>query len=393
VAIGTKRAGQNQIEVWSRAAKKMTASVPTPDSGVLLAVTPDGRFVILSTRPGSESSIRDEMQVYDMAAKVIVSRSALDVRDAVVTPTGQHLIASLQEGENVMDVWELGQEGGAGLAIGHEGKVIAVGLAPPGVLATIGENGEKLIIRAWDVRTRLEMPERRAEVTGTGAVFAPDDQSFAVMGDGGVEVRRVDQPEPVAKFAYAKPANVVWSPDGRYLAAQKDRDVVVWDLRTRQAIGQLALPEPPISLALTTGGDSLAAVFSAGVSRAGERHYGKLWKVANGEVLKSFEPSTGENYWEMLNLTDILDEVKTSSALSAVADKTGKAQDDHPVAHDQESRYLVTINDRNTVRVWLLRQDDLIEEACRRLPRNLSEGEWREYVGDAAYRKTCPELP
>jgi len=63
------------------------------------------------------------------------------------------------------------------------------------------------------------MPERVAQVTGTHAVFAPDGQSFAVMGDGGLEVSRVDHPEPVAKFAYASPEAVVWSPDGRYLAA------------------------------------------------------------------------------------------------------------------------------------------------------------------------------
>jgi hypothetical protein len=56
-------------------------------------------------------------------------------------------------------------------------------------------------------------------------------------------------------------------------------------------------------------------------------------------------------------------------------------------------RYLATISDSNTVRVWFLRQDDLIEEACRRLSRNLSEEDWRRYVGDDAYRKTCPKLP
>ena len=38
-------------------------------------------------------------------------------------------------------------------------------------------------------------------------------------------------------------------------------------------------------------------------------------------------------------------------------------------------------------------QVDLIAEACRRLPKNLSEQEWRELVGDDEYRKTCPELP
>lgn len=35
----------------------------------------------------------------------------------------------------------------------------------------------------------------------------------------------------------------------------------------------------------------------------------------------------------------------------------------------------------------------LIEIACSRLGRNLSEADWRRYLRDAPYRKTCPELP
>jgi hypothetical protein len=66
---------------------------------------------------------------------------------------------------------------------------------------------------------------------------------------------------------------------------------------------------------------------------------------------------------------------------------------DRPLAIDRESRYLATIGPGNTVRVWSLRKADLIEEACRRMPRNLSKAEWRGYVEDDAYHKTCPELP
>jgi hypothetical protein len=54
-------------------------------------------------------------------------------------------------------------------------------------------------------------------------------------------------------------------------------------------------------------------------------------------------------------------------------------------------QYLATIGDDKTVRVWFLRQNDLIDQACQRLPRNLSEAEWREYVGSETYRKTCPQ--
>jgi hypothetical protein len=36
---------------------------------------------------------------------------------------------------------------------------------------------------------------------------------------------------------------------------------------------------------------------------------------------------------------------------------------------------------------------DLIDEACARLTRNLTPEEWRQYLGDEPYRKTCPNLP
>jgi hypothetical protein len=35
----------------------------------------------------------------------------------------------------------------------------------------------------------------------------------------------------------------------------------------------------------------------------------------------------------------------------------------------------------------------LIDEACSRLSRNLTRWEWRLYLGDEPYRKTCPNLP
>ena len=46
-----------------------------------------------------------------------------------------------------------------------------------------------------------------------------------------------------------------------------------------------------------------------------------------------------------------------------------------------------------TARVWLWRPEDLIAEACARLPRNLTLEEWQRYIGDEPYRPTCPDLP
>jgi len=64
------------------------------------------------------------------------------------------------------------------------------------------------------------------------------------------------------------------------------------------------------------------------------------------------------------------------------------------VAFSPDSRFVVSSSGDQTVRVWLWRPEDLIAEACRRLPRNLTRAEWQQYIGpDVPYHPTCPNLP
>jgi hypothetical protein len=49
--------------------------------------------------------------------------------------------------------------------------------------------------------------------------------------------------------------------------------------------------------------------------------------------------------------------------------------------------------DAGSVRVWLWRPEDLITEACARLPRKPHPRKWEHYMGDEPYRATCPSLP
>lgn len=74
-----------------------------------------------------------------------------------------------------------------------------------------------------------------------------------------------------------------------------------------------------------------------------------------------------------------------------------------------QDTYLTTLNARGTIKVWHLEPydrelsgQDLIDEACRRLPRNLTRYEWETYIGkfwddypfvSESYSKTCPNLP
>jgi hypothetical protein len=47
----------------------------------------------------------------------------------------------------------------------------------------------------------------------------------------------------------------------------------------------------------------------------------------------------------------------------------------------------------DTVRLWDVDLQSWLERACVIANRNLTGEEWRKYMGDQPYRKTCPDLP
>ncbi len=63
------------------------------------------------------------------------------------------------------------------------------------------------------------------------------------------------------------------------------------------------------------------------------------------------------------------------------------------VVFSPDDRYLATGSLNGGARVWFWRPEDLTRDPCSRLTRNLTQDEWRRYLGNEAYRKTCPNLP
>jgi WD40 repeat protein len=63
------------------------------------------------------------------------------------------------------------------------------------------------------------------------------------------------------------------------------------------------------------------------------------------------------------------------------------------VTFSPDGRWLATASMDDTARIRSWRPEDVVAEACARLPRNLTREEWQRYIGGEPYHSTCANLP
>ena len=136
----------------------------------------------------------------------------------------------------------------------------------------------------------------------------------------------------------AEAARLVFSRDSRTAAAaSEDRTVRIFDLAANQPMPQLALTEPVNDVALSPDGGHVAA---AGAT------YTRVFSVRDGQELARLAPR---------------DAVRR-------------------VQFSPDGAYVITTDDEST-RVWAWRSADVLDEACRRLARHITEAQWPPVTG------------
>jgi WD40 repeat protein len=67
--------------------------------------------------------------------------------------------------------------------------------------------------------------------------------------------------------------------------------------------------------------------------------------------------------------------------------------DANDIAVSPDGRHVASAGGDGVARLFEAGTDDLLADACRRLPRNLSGEQWARYVGALPWHPTCPGLP
>ena len=155
--------------------------------------------------------------------------------------------------------------------------------------------------------------------------------------------------------------------EDRILTASADGRVRIWSAETQ------GLDVTPVTVLGDAGIGLDYAAWNADETlvAAVDEHGGiRVWDIATGELRQQ------------------IDHLVTASDEGVQGESRGNTR--HVEWNEDGDRLLVI---SSGVFQYHTQLDALIDEACRRLPRNLSLTEWQAAVGDEPYRATCANLP
>ena len=282
--------------------------------------------------------------------------------DAAISP---RTLVKLDRARRVLRIWET--------AGGRELEPIAIGVddlsdvtldASGSCLAAIeGMLERKPAIRIWALPERRELGRIALPSRGAFAVGRPRGGSgclvAAAVAEAGaqkgsfswyVDLLEAAGGRRIVRIPGAPNVRLVFHPEGDTLVTLAGGQVQILDLASKRLHPPIRQSEAVVGVRFGSERDVLATLSQNSVD---------IWNVATGE---------------------------RSSQISSERSFAG-------ASFAGGGRFLVTAgSDKNAV-VWLWKTEDLSDEACRRLARNLSPAEWIRYMGDAPQRASCPNAP
>jgi WD40 repeat protein len=333
---------------------------------------------------------------------------------------------------------------------GDENKVNSIAYSPDGKYIVSGSADNT--VRIWDSENGYEIARmlpgynkviqsgHTYYMSGVNSVaFSPDGKYVASGGtDGNIYIWDVSSKQEVARmtsvlkndmgpYTNYDVLSVAFSPDGKYVVSgNMDNTVRIWDLATKQEVARPSLysserfsPAGVRSVAFSPddryvvwGGDNTIHVWDT-VKKQETLHMNHDhfdYSIEGG--IYSLEDSEKSSYGWVSSVAYSYD---GKYILSASADNTVRIWDAvtgqeisrivhneaftssggvYSVAISPDGKYVASVDSNGQIDLWLWRPDDLIADACSRLPRNLTPTEWTKYIGDVLpYQAVCPNLP
>jgi WD40 repeat protein len=301
--------------------------------------------------------------VFDLATSVPVLPPELGLSGRTVTLSADGRFLAISDPVRVLEVknWTQKYEHESrmcmGLAFSSDGRYLATGTIQGAVQLHDVDAGKPLLERGTKGL-------RSVSLSGDGKYLAVGIQDAALL---------LSWPENKEVFSVTHKGlvhSVALSADGRYLASGGvDDQVTVYDVVHRKELPRLNHQQTIYALAFSPNGQYVA---TGGLDKTV-----RIFNLATGEeIARLFHEAT---------VLAIAFSADGRSVMTAAGKDTQTREDGNRLMAGPLERPFIVMR-------HLLRQDDLREEACARLTRNLTHEEWTRYIGDESYRKTCPKL-
>ncbi|HNT53627.1 MAG TPA: WD40 repeat domain-containing protein [Anaerolineaceae bacterium] len=256
-------------------------------------------------------------------------------------------------------------------------------------------------IGIWMIETGQEIQQLALDPPVSALAVSPDSTLLAVgTTNGTVQIWQLGSPQPLAEMQHEAAVTALdFSPNGQLVvsASNHNSDIKVWDVSGGELVTEVNT-QSVSALSFGPDGRYIYAVNGLGGIRVisvttGEtvvqftvpvKKMDQLMFSPDGHWLVTFNREGLLQIWDMLTGQEVtrrelpygeMEFYSSSLAFSSTGEWVAYRYDD-------------------SLHIWVWHPDELQNQACARLSRNLSQAEWETYFpAGQPYHQTCPNLP